>query len=181
MQQLSKKIALLTLVASATAGVAIAQTNSPACNNALIYGNYGFTIEGTKLLSPPPNTTAPTGPQVGVAMTFFDGNGKLSQLDSVTVNGIQNPNGGSFTETPTNGWYSVNPDCTGSFTLNFLDKRPQVVVDFVVVDNGNEIDTVVVGTLPQNTPPNSGLAPMQGVLSVRSIGKRRFTPFGLFR
>ena len=179
MQQLFRKTALLILIASAAAGKGIAQTDSRACNNALLNGDYGFTLEGTKLISPPPNTTAPTGLQVGVAMASFDGQGNFQQIDAVTVDGSQNPNAGSFTETtkPTKGWYTVNPDCTGTYTINFVDGRPQVLVDFVVVDNGNEIDGVVVGVLPENTPPNSGMAPVQGVLSIRATGKRRFTPF----
>ena len=175
MRQLLKKITFVALIASAAAGAAIAQTDSPACNNALIYGNYGFTIEGDKLISSPPNTTAPTGPQVGVAMTFFDGQGKLWQIDSVTVGGFQSPTMGNFNEASTQGTYSVNPNCTGTFTLNFTDGRPTVVTDFVIVDNGNEIDTVVIGIL---VPVASGPPILKGgVLATRSVGKRRFTPF----
>ncbi len=175
MRQVLKKITFVALIASAAGGVAIAQTDSPACNNALLYGNYGFTIEGDKLVSPPPNTAAPTGPQVGVAMTYFDGQGKLQQIDSVTVGGIQSPTSGNFNEASTKGTYSVSPNCTGTFTLNFTDGRPTVVTDFVIVDNGNEIDTVVIGILvpgPNGTPILQG-----GVLATRSVGKRRFTPF----
>ena len=58
------------------------------------------------------------------------------------------------------GNFTVNPDCTGTFTLNFKDGRPSVTTNFVVVSNGNEIDTVVMN----NT----------GVIATGSIGKRRF-------
>lgn len=151
---------LLPIIAILAAGAAgNAQTTSRACNSWLIAGVYGFTIEGTKLGGP-----GPVGPQVGVAMTDFDGKGDLVQIDSVTIGGVQIAN---LTETATKGTYTVNPDCTGSFTLNFTDGRPSpVVTDFVVVDNGNEIDTVVKG-VPPNTVP--------GVLATSSIGKRRFT------
>ena len=164
MRQLLGKIALLIPIASAATGVAIAQTTSPACNNWLIFGVYGFTIEGNKLLGP-----GPTGPQVGVAMTEFYGDGTLQQIDSVTVGGIQSAN---FSEMPTKGTYQVNPDCTGTFTLNFTDGRPTVTTWFVIVDNGNEIDTVVQG-VPKAVPP---AAQVPGVIATGSIGKRRFTP-----
>ena len=135
---------------------ATAQTNEHhRCNNRLIEGTYGFTIEGQKLAGP-----GPVGPQVGVAITTFDGEGNLSQLDSVVISGSQVAD---FTHPPAGGTYSVNADCTGTFTIEFHDGRPPVTVDFVVVDAGREIDTVVL-------PPPGAVGP----LATRSIGKRRF-------
>jgi hypothetical protein len=156
------KMALLILIASAAAATANAQSDSFLCNDQLIAGNYGFTIEGAKLLG------TPAGPQVGVAMTQFNGDGTMSQIDSVTVDGIQIA---ELSEPPTQGSYKVNPDCTGTFTLNFIDGRPTVTTWFVIVDNGNEIDTVVQG-VPRAVPP---AAQAPGVIATRSIGKRRFT------
>ena len=156
---------LLPIIAILAAGAAgNAQTTSRACNNWLIAGVYGFTIEGTKLAGPPV-----TGPQVGVAMTDFDGKGSLVQIDAVAINGVQVSD---FTHPPATGTYQVNPDCTGTFTINFTDGRPTVKTYFVVVDNGDEIDTMVVG-VPLIVP---GMPPAtQGVIATRSIGKRRFT------
>ena len=153
---IAASVVLLTLWTSASA---YAQSDSPFCNNRLIKGNYGFTIEGTKLAG-----LGPVGPMVGVAMTEFDGNtpGSLTQIDTVVIDGQV---GADFTHTPANGTYTVNPDCTGTFTINFTDGRPTVKVNFVVVENGSEIDTVVVGVGPNQS---------QGVLATRSIGKRRF-------
>jgi len=62
------------------------------------------------------------------------------------------------------GTYTVNSDCTGTFTINFKDNRPTVVTNFVVVANGDEIDTVVISTGGD-----------QGILATGSIGKRRFS------
>lgn len=138
-------------------GIGNAQSNSYFCNNALITGVYGFTIEGTKLGGP-----GATGPQVGVAMTQFKPDGTLSQIDAVVIDGVQVSD---FTHPLASGTYSVHSDCTGTFTLDFTDGRPSVTTYFVVVDNGNEIDTVVKG-VPLGMP---------GVLATRSIGKRRFT------
>lgn len=137
-------------------GAANAQSDSYFCNDSLIAGVYGFTIEGTKLAG------TPSGSQVGVAMTEFDGHGSLSQIDAVVIGGVQVSD---FTHPVATGSYSVNSDCTGTFTINFKDGRPTITTYFVVVENGNEIDTVVKG-VPPGTP---------GVIATQSIGKRRFT------
>ena len=39
--------------------------------------------------------------------------------------------------------YTVNSDCTGTFTITFTDGSAPVATAFEVVDNGNEIDIVV--------------------------------------
>jgi hypothetical protein len=127
-----------------------------SCNDQLIQGTYGFTIEGQKL--GPPNT--PIGPQVGVAMTTFDGRGGLTQTDTVTINGELVAD---FTHATAGGNYQVNADCTGTFTILFHDGRPPATVNFVVTENGNEIDTVVIF---RGGP---------GVLATRSTGRRTFT------
>jgi len=142
------------LLALATLGSVYAQSDSPACNNHLIRGNYGFTIQGTKLVGP-----GPTGQQIGVAMTQFDGNGNLTQIDTVTINGEVVAD---FTHTPATGSYTVNSNCTGTFTIDFTDGRPPVTASLVVVDNGSEIDTVVTSA-----------GGNEGILATSSIGKRR--------
>ncbi len=149
-------LATATCVALAFPHKSIAQTDNPRCNNRLIEGTYGFTLVGDKLAGP-----GPVGPQVGVAMTTFDGEGNLTQIDSVVIGGTQVAD---FTHPQTTGTYVVNAACTGVFTLEFHDGRPPVAVNFVVVDNGKEIDTVVV-------PPPGVVGP----LATRSIGRRRFS------
>ena len=57
----------------------------------------------------------------------------------------------------------MNSDCTGTFTINFTDGRPPVVANFVVVEDGFEIDTVVIRA-----------GGNQGIIASGSIGKRRF-------
>jgi hypothetical protein len=143
----------LLFLAASTQG--FAQSDSPRCNARLIAGTYGFALTGNKLAG-----NGPVGPQVGVAMTHFDGDGSLTQIDTVTVAGKVVAD---FTHTPANGTYSVNPDCTGTFTLDFTDGRPNVVANFVVVRNGMEIDAVVISAGGE-----------QGIIAVSSIGKRRF-------
>ncbi|MGA9979160.1 MAG: hypothetical protein WBQ08_11090 [Candidatus Sulfotelmatobacter sp.] len=126
-----------------------------ACNNRLIGGSYGFAVNGAKLAGPP---GTPIGPQVGVAMAEFDGRGNFSQIDTVTIAGVTVAD---FTHTPATGTYTVNSDCTGTFTLNFTDGRPTVTTNFVVVNDGFEIDTVVTSA-----------GGNQGILATGSVGKR---------
>ncbi|MGB9203339.1 MAG: hypothetical protein WCB94_05110 [Terriglobales bacterium] len=148
-------IALVLLMLGAV-GSGYAQSESLAtCNNRLIAGNYGFTIQGNKL-----GGQGPTGPQVGVAMTEFDGKGALTQIDTVTVNGEVVAD---FTHTPATGTYTVNSDCTGTFTINFTAGRPPITANFVVVESGLEIDTVVTSA-----------GGSQGIIATGSIGKKRF-------
>jgi phosphotransferase system IIA component len=91
-------------------------------------------------------------------MADFDGNGTFTQIDTVTINGELVAD---FTHTPAKGTYTVNGDCTGTFTLDFTDGRPPVVTNFVVVNNGFEIDTVVIS-----------VAGNEGILALGSVGKR---------
>src|SRR5271157_2251091 len=154
-KKLVVNVAALVLLTLAALGSGYAQNASAACNNKLIAGNYGFTIQGNKL-----GGQGPTGPQVGVAMTEFDGKGNLTQIDTVTINGEVVAD---FTHPPATGTYTVNSDCTGTFTINFTDGRPTVVANFVVVANGSEIDAVVISA-----------GGNQGILATSSIGKRRF-------
>jgi hypothetical protein len=73
---------------------------------------------------------APSG-RSRVAITTFDGEGNLSQIDSVVIGGSLVA---EFTHPPASGTYSVNADCTGTFTIEFRDSRQPVTVDFIVVD-----------------------------------------------
>jgi hypothetical protein len=145
---LTAPIATLLLALSA-----LAQENLPLCTNRLIAGDYGFTIRGQKLAGP-----GPIGPQIGVAMVHFDGEGSFTQTDTVTIDGLVVA---EFSHPPATGTYTVNSDCTGTFTINFTDGRPPVATAFVVVDNGNEIDVVVTSA-----------GGNQGILATGSTGKR---------
>ena len=91
-------------------------------------------------------------------MANFNGNGTFEQIDTVTINGEVVAD---FTHTPATGKYTVNPDCTGTFTIDFTDGRPPVVTSFVVVENGLEIDTVVTSA-----------GGKQGILALGSVGKK---------
>ena len=150
-----RSVVCVMVVAGFAAASASAQSNSETCNDELIKGTYGFTVQGTKLAG-----LGPIGPQVGVAMTEFDGKGNLTQIDTITIDGKVVSD---FTHPPASGTYKVNTNCTGTFTLDFTDGRPPVTTAFVVVWGGMEIDTVVTSA-----------GGNQGILATGSVGKRRF-------
>ena len=155
-RKLFTNAAVLTLLTLGFVGSGYALSDTEGCNNKLLYGHYGFTLQGTKFVVS--GVPGPTGLQVGVAMADFDGEGTFEQIDSVTIAGTA---ASDFTHTPAKGTYTVNPDCTGTFTIDFTDGRPPVVTSFVVVENGSEIDTVV-----------TSVGGKEGILSLGSVGKK---------
>lgn len=111
------------------------------CTNKTLLGDYGFSIEGVILAIP--GVTLPPGamlPLRGVALTHFDGQGNLTQVDHVVVNGAPPPEQWTYGSGP----YSVNPDCTGTAVINTVgNPLSPVKLSFVVVREGTEIHTVV--------------------------------------
>jgi hypothetical protein len=116
------------------------------CSLRTLNGCFGFTITGTILGGPL------AGPIVGIALTKFDGAGGLTQVDTVSINGtLITPPTGRISS----GTYTVNPDCTGTVTINFPDQPTHL--NFVLDNHGREIRTVVT---------NPGVA-------VTSIGRKQ--------
>lgn len=106
------------------------------CSNRTLRGDYGFSIEGT-ILAGTPNAFLLRG----VAMTNFDGDGNLSQVDFTTRNGTPlTPDW-----RPAVGTYSINTDCTGTAQIVPSDGTPTLNLRLVVVDRGREVRTIVVG------------------------------------
>lgn len=158
--------------ASATAVLALALTN-PAyaqvdhgCSNATLRGVYAFQITG-QILAP----AAVAGPVSGVALTTFDGAGNLTQIDHVVHNGVVPVEEWR----PASGSYTVNPDCSGTFTFtpaptNPADAGPALKVDFLLTNGAAHILGAVSGS--PNTPPFTA--------SIVSTGSRvTFTSYGL--
>jgi hypothetical protein len=107
--------------------------HASACSNSTIQGTYVFTIHGQVFL--PDGSTLLID---GLAKTTFDGNGNLTQLDAVAVNGNVAPGWASNT-----GTYSVNPNCTGTFTVT-NGNQPPVHLQMIVAQSGNTIHDMVI-------------------------------------
>ena len=128
-------LALGTLVAAQPEGGQGAAA-SASCSNRTLRGQFGFSIEGT-ILAGTPNAFAVRG----VAMTQFDGDGNLTQMDFTTRNGAPlTPDW-----RPAVGTYDINPDCTGTAQIVQSDGTPSVNLRLVVVNRGREVRTTVVG------------------------------------
>ena len=111
------------------------------CSNRTLRGDYGFSIDGQILAGPR------AGLLRGVAMTHFDGNGSLTQVDFATINGI--PAWSDWRAV--SGAYDLNPDCTGTAELHPSDGSPTLHLRLVVVDRGREIRTIVEGNATGST------------------------------
>ena len=121
---------LLTLV---VVGSQSLTAHASSRSNGTIRGSYAFTIHGQVFL--------PNGSTLlidGLAKTTFDGNGNLTQLDAIAVNGNVAPGWASNT-----GTYSVNPDCTGSATIT-NGNQPPVHLQLIVAQSGNTIHDMVI-------------------------------------
>jgi len=103
----------------------------PACSDSTLRGSYAFTIHGQIL--------TPGGPLLvdGVAKTTFDGDGNLTQVDVVAVNGSV-----AAIWRPGTGTYSLDQDCTGTMTLINEGQAP-LHLAILVSQSGNAIHTVV--------------------------------------
>lgn len=77
-------------------------------------------------------------------MTRFDGLGGVTDVDHIVGNGVQPPTDWRSGT----GTYTVNPDCTGKFEVQFAG-APPLVVFFVVGKLGNAFRGVV-GALGAN-------------------------------
>jgi hypothetical protein len=127
---MKSRISLLLLTFAMAASSTL--TAHAGCTNATIQGTYAFTIHGT-ILNPDGSTLLIDG----LARTTFDGKGNLTQLDAVAVNGNVAPGWASNT-----GTYSVNPDCTGTFTVT-NGSQPPVHLQMIVAQSGNTIHDIV--------------------------------------
>jgi hypothetical protein len=71
-------------------------------------------------------------------MTRFDGRGKVTDLDHIVGNGVQPATEWRSGE----GTYTVNADCTGNLTVNFVG-APPLILYFVVGRWGSAFRGVV--------------------------------------
>jgi hypothetical protein len=144
---------LLGLTAMASA------TENNGCSNETLRGDYGFVIHG---FSPNPDGTQ--SPNQGIAITHFDGAGKLTQRDFVETAGVPNAGNGNATtgfvfSTGETGSYTLNSDCTGTMQIDLnvpvpLGSTGVIKLMIVVANDGRAIHTVVAEiTFPGATMP----------------------------
>jgi hypothetical protein len=129
-------LALVTAVpAPSVAAAAAAEAAGPECSAQTLRGDYAFEIDGTILAGPAPILIR------GLAMTRFDGEGGLTQVDTATFNGVPAWPGWR----PATGTYEVNADCTGSAEIVPAAPAPSLRLRLVVFDGGRRVTTIVEG------------------------------------
>ncbi|MEP6537335.1 MAG: hypothetical protein ABJF23_18520 [Bryobacteraceae bacterium] len=104
------------------------------CHTGMLSGDYSFRITGQILAGPL------AGPNNGVALVSFDGEGRMTSKDHVVLNGAQ----------PADEWrdstgtYTLNANCTGKAQINFADGRtPPIVYYFILTNSKQQLDVVV--------------------------------------
>src|ERR1700689_1196906 len=94
------------------------------CTNADLQGSFGYTSTGTLTLAYVPAPFA--GPFGEIGKQTFDGKGNTRATATLSSNGNISQ------AVAIEGTYSVNPDCTGSMTLNIPSFGATVHADFVI-------------------------------------------------
>jgi hypothetical protein len=131
----SRLFASTLIVLSLAIGI-MAQDNESehrTCSNATLHGSFGYTATGTLLVSAVPPPFA--GPFAEVGRQTFDGNGNTEAIATLSANG-------NIAKVTIQGTYAVNPDCTGSMTLNVLPLNVTAHADFVIDNDGAELRTI---------------------------------------
>jgi hypothetical protein len=104
------------------------------CSDATLTGTFGFTATGF-VLAPPQFA----GPFANVGTQTFDGKGGTTGTATVSQNG-------NILKVTIKGAYTVNPDCTGSITLNISSQNPPVSLttnaSFAIDDRGAEFRAI---------------------------------------
>jgi hypothetical protein len=126
----------VALSLSSPGWVAAGDDPAATCSNRTLRGSYGFAIDGQIF---PPGSAPLT--LRAVAMTEFDGEGGLAQVDHATLNGVPRWEGWR----PAVGGYQINPDCTGTAEIIPSDGSPTLRLHLVVSDRGRQIRAIVNG------------------------------------
>ncbi len=103
------------------------------CSNASLQGSYGYTATGTLLPTGAPPPFA--GPFAEVGRQTFNGSGDTSGAATLSANG-------NTQKVTVSGTYTVNPDCTGSMTLNVAPLGVTSHLDFVIDNDSLQIRTI---------------------------------------
>jgi hypothetical protein len=108
-----------------------ARADDKGCSNNTLRGS--FAQSGTGVITAPPDQA---GPFANVGTLIFDGNGGLTGALVVSTNGSSS----QATET---GTYTVNSDCTGTYTVQIAPFGITSQAFFAIDTNGDELEIIV--------------------------------------
>jgi hypothetical protein len=124
---MAKTSTIAAAIALALGAVPIAKADDKGCNVASLNGTFAFSSSG--FITVPP---AFAGPFAGVGTQTFAGDGTTTAIASQSQNGNQ-------LKVTITGTYTVNPDCTGTLTLQASPGGFTSHFFFVLDDSANEL------------------------------------------
>jgi hypothetical protein len=127
---MAKTLAIAALTALALGMAPTATADGLRCSKATLRGTYAHT--GTGVITAPPELA---GPLANVGTETFDGRGGLTSSGFVSLNG----NIVAVTET---GTYTVNSDCTGTYTVQISPLGITTSAFFVIDDSANGLQVI---------------------------------------
>jgi hypothetical protein len=127
---IAKTFTIATVTALALSIAPTAKADNKGCSNATLRGTFADRDSGW--IFPAPNA-APLQ-FAGVGVDTFDGNGNMTTNGTASIAGMVMPG-------TSKGTYTVNSDCTGTYTVS----SPGLTVHafFVIDDSGNELQIVI--------------------------------------
>ena len=117
---IAKTFTIAAVTAFALAISPTANADDKGCSNATLKGTFAYTSTG--FITAPPDFA---GPYAEVGQQVFDGKGGTTAAVTLSQNG-------NILPVTITGTYTVNPDCTGTFTCRLL--RCVTVHVFFVID-----------------------------------------------
>jgi len=133
---ISKTFSMAGVIALALGISSPAKASDKGCSNATLRGTYAQT--GSGVITAPPDQA---GPFANVGTLVFDGNGGLTGALVVSSNGTS-------AQSAETGTYTVNSDCTGTYTVQIVAFGITSQAFFALDSNGDELEIIV-------TDPNS--------------------------
>jgi hypothetical protein len=130
----STLVKIFTMAAVAALGLCFspaAKADDKGCSNNTLRGTYAQT--GSGVITAPPDQA---GPFANVGTLIFDGNGGLTGTLVVSSNGSSS----QATET---GTYTVNSDCTGTYTVQIAAFGITSNAFFAIDTSGDELEIIV--------------------------------------
>ena len=126
-----KTLAIAAVIALALGMAPTAKADSnKGCSNASLTGTFAYTLTET-VIAPP----SIAGPSAEVGTQTFDGKGAITGTATLSANG-------TIFQFTFAGTYTVNPDCTGTFTLLIASVGITQHVFFVIDDSGTEFRAI---------------------------------------
>ena len=122
-------VAVMTATAQTRPATKDSASLTPRCTVRSLAGNFGLTVTAMNIV--PPSTSIPI---VSVGLVNFDGAGSLSGAVTTSF-------GGFIGTDSITGSYTVEANCTGSFSVTFSNGFT-ISHNLVIVDEGKEIDFI---------------------------------------